>query len=265
MRDFPEKWARIKTALAEGGADAFWLLHHASYLMRTSGALWLVDPVLDEAEHDLADGDLPNVLRDTQAVFITHLHADHYDPRFLSAIRGTGALVVLPSFLTEEQRRKAQESFGNVRFVEPGEEIAMKGLRAEPFVSLHKDMFQGVWHGLEEYGYRIVCGGRSFLFPGDVRSYDSAPPLPGADELFAHVWMGRRNALTVTRDDVERFCRYFAASGARRIWLAHLYDYGRDPADMWTEEHARLAQEGLRLRLPEAEIRVPDHGAMMLL
>ncbi len=265
MIGFEEKWKAIRQELAEGAKDAFWLLHHASYLMRTGGELWLVDPVLSADEHALADEQLAGVLGEVKAIFITHLHGDHYDPRFLKAMRETGAQVIMPDFLTDEQRKAAEECAGSVRYVSPVETVEIGGLQASAFVSLHRDMYGGELHGLDEYGFRVVTAGRIFLFPGDVRSYDKAPPLEYADELFAHVWLGRRSALNFTQTDVDAFCRYFAASKARRIWLAHLYDFGREPSDMWTEEHACLVREGLRVYLPHTEICIPGHGDMNLL
>lgn len=261
MTDFAEHLAQLRAELERGTADGLCLLSHASYLMRTEGALWLVDPVLRADEHALADGEIVRLFAGAEAVLLTHMHVDHFDEPFLSLLCRTRALFILPDFVPEDVKTRLERLGGHILSVSEGDEVHTEHLRIKVFRSLHYDTYNGKRYGLEEYGYRVRCGGRVWLFPGDVRDYPNAPALEeGADELFGHVWLGRKNALRVTPEQVNVYCDYLACANAKRYWLTHLYDRDRSEQSMWTAEHAAMVADGLRARLPGVEIRVPEHG-----
>ena len=254
---FIEKWSEFMIDLATSADNAYWLISHASYVFRTENIVWAVDPVLQADEHRLVDKELANCFEHLKFVLVTHLHADHFDAHFLKAMENSKCMWILPSFMTAEQRAKLPIDQSKIIYAEPGDTIGINGVRINVHKSLHRDTFNGVVHGVDENGYMVTVAERRYLFPGDVRNYPKAPVLPATDDLFAHVWLGRENALTVKKTDIDTYAEYFSKANAKRIWLGHLYDYTRHISEMWTDEHAAAVSDALHLLQPSAVISAP--------
>ena len=261
MDDFSKHWASLREELEHGTKDGMCLLHHASYLMRSAGALWIVDPLLDDDEHEEADEEMARLLKDTELVLLSHLHSDHFDERFLELMARTKALIVVPDFTPEESIGRLRAAGGNVRTVTDGDTVDTGHLHVSVFRAMHTDTYMGTTYDIPEYGFRVEANGRNWLFPGDIRDYTAAPELDrDIDEMIAHVWLGRKNARHVTDDYIKLYSGYFAASGAKRYWLTHLYDRVRSVDSMWTNEHAERVKQGILAVQPDADVRAPEHG-----
>ncbi len=89
VRDFPALWRRMANAWAEpGGESRAWLMYSASYLLRTGGLRWAIDPV--RLRHRLVSApsvDYATGLQDLSLVLLTHQHGDHLDLQLLRALR----------------------------------------------------------------------------------------------------------------------------------------------------------------------------------
>lgn len=259
-------WRETVQSLQDSQDDSLWLISHASYLVRTGGLLWAVDPRLSVDMHLQADDTLAQDLNALRVAMITHLHPDHYDKPLIRTLAAADIHWIFPAFMPPSEQHEWQEILPLCSFLHAGEEICVRGLKVQAFESVHYDYFKGERCGVEEIGYCVAVEGKTFLFPGDVRNYDCLPEIQkGADEFFAHIWLGREAALSPTPEMTERFCRYFASAKAQRMWLGHLNDMSRMETDRWTEAHAQLLKDGIQKKAPEMEIRVPEHGKQYLL
>ena len=260
MTDFAKKWEILKQEIAHGTGDGVWLLHHASYLLRIDGTLFLVDPVLDAEELHHAESELISVLHAVRFVLLTHLHSDHFDIETIRALKDIPCLWIMPAFMTENERAQLPIDAAKIRFVQSGETLELGNCTISPFDSMHYDWYKGELYGVPETGYMVTVSGKRILLPGDIRSYNEAPPLPETDILFAHVWLGRQMALDAGDNEESEFAAYFARTHAKIVFLTHLYDMGREKCDLWTEEHAHRIAAKLQKMLPNADIRIPSHG-----
>ena len=205
--------------------DAFCLISHASYLFKTGGALWAVDPAHQVYRVPTLEG--------LSFVLVTHEHPDHYQSEVLARLAASGTRILAPGFLP------GIEAVPGVTTVVPGDDISLFGHRVRVLPGQHYD--EGTDIGVEEVSYWVDAPGLSVALPGDVRDYSRPFPLRGPDWLMAHVWLGRGNALNLPcepwRSDAAR---YFRDIAARHTLLAHLNDETRALIDRWTEEHACL-------------------------
>jgi L-ascorbate metabolism protein UlaG (beta-lactamase superfamily) len=245
---------RIFGEAAAATDDFVWLSSPSGYVLKTAGVIWGVDlRAYQNARFS------PEELSLLDFLLITHRHSDHYDETVLAALTGSKTKLVLPDFIGENER-VFKENGASVIRIGAGEEITLSGIKIRAFESLHfrKD---GV-RGTAELGYHVFTGGKSLLFPADVRNYDVSR-LPGlrADTVFAHVWLGEEMAdKPPDFETVRSFGEFYTAFRPSRVFLAHLYDTGRKPSEMWRYEHAGLAADAILGLAPETDVVVPRLG-----
>jgi len=129
------------------------------------------------------------------------------------------------------------------------------------FESNHRN--EGFVSFVREYGFHLQCGGKNYIFPGDVRNYDPSfySPLPGADILFAHLWLGKGQALTPPWEPkLSEFCEFLLSFRPKCVTLAHLYEVAREPEEMWTYQHAGAVKDRMIALSPETEVFAPRPG-----
>ena len=253
-------WLSVSRSIQTEKVDSLWLICHASYIIRTANTLWAVDPVLQADVHKVADDTLYDTLSGLSFVLITHLHPDHFDPVLMEKLKGSSILWVLPDFMPEDIRKRILPLLGRYRFVHADEKLQLGDATITVFESCHSDVFEGKLYEVPEYGYRVHIGGRSFLFPVDVRNYTPQGNHAPVDELFLHVWLGRKKALNPEIEMINNCARYFLHFKPQRVWLSHLYDYTRTAESMWTNTHATMLSEVMHASAPEVSICVPEHG-----
>jgi hypothetical protein len=102
--------------------------------------------------------------------------------------------------------------------------------------------------GVPALGYLIECEGRSWLLPGDTRTYHSAglPEFASIDVVFAHLWLGRGCALLDKPPLLDAFCRFYGQTSAHQVILTHLYELGRDASDYWDDAHVDMVRAKFR-------------------
>ena len=81
--------------------------------------------------------------------------------------------------------------------------------------------------------------------------YRSYPDFGQVDLCISHLWAG---------DDAEhpeaylpymkQFAKTSASLGANRYFLCHLYEIGRGEDKMWTNAHAAIAKDMIRVEIP---------------
>ena len=254
---YAEIWNGVARGLRQKG-DAFWLIGASSYVFSTGNTRWAVDPMFNTPRSGVSLGQI-----DAGAVFdtlsfalLTHSHADHFDPRLMAMYPRAGWIV--PDHMAALVPDSCRDS---VLIIHPGERIERGGAVIEAFSSLHYDA--GTDIGVPETGYLVDTGKQRLLFPGDIRDYDASrlPAYRDATHLFAHVWLGRGNALNYPCGDYpEQFARFMSSFGARTIYLTHLMEAERPLEDLWTYAHAGLAADALLGEDPALNVVVPLPG-----
>ena len=252
-------WREIERGLAETD-DAFWLMGAANYLFSTGGVRWAVDPMFNTprngASLETIGSERAKALLDTMAfVLLTHCHADHFDPKAMALCPDIEWIV--PDHLLS----RVPETCRNVTVIRAGDVIERRGITIRAFDSLHYDA--GTTLGVPETGYLVDTGRFRLLFPTDIRDYDAArlPDMGRVTHFFAHVWLGRGNALNYPCGDYPaRMARFILAFKPDKIYLAHLMEAERPPEDLWTYAHAGLVLDAILTEKPEADAEIPMVG-----
>lgn len=259
---FAQAWPRLIREWQAEGADAFWLISHASYLFRTANVRWGVDLTLRTGA--MLEEIAPRCAADLAPLFFvltTHFHGDHFSPRLCEQLAGNDTRWILPDFMPPELREKALQAGVRTQFVRVGETLSLDGCRICVLSGHHYD--DGGEHGVPACAYAVQTQERLLFFPGDVRDYRARPQpeCVGADALFAHVWLGRsRAALPLSETFLENYCDYLAKAQAKDVYFTHLNDYSRKPEEVWTQRHAMAAARGLRARQPGVRTAIPVIG-----
>ncbi|HJW76859.1 MAG TPA: MBL fold metallo-hydrolase, partial [Thermoleophilia bacterium] len=139
---------------------------HATVLIEMDGVRVLTDPVLRRHIGPLVRrSPRPHAgqLSDLDAILISHLHLDHYDPPSLRLLdRATP--VVGPA---GSARSLARLGFADARELSPGEETRVGALRVVATTAVHEKGRHPLNRATDCIGF-VVAGGLSVYFPGDT-------------------------------------------------------------------------------------------------
>jgi L-ascorbate metabolism protein UlaG (beta-lactamase superfamily) len=154
-------------------------LGHASALIELDGFRLLTDPILRNRIGPLtriAPGVPAALTSDIDAVLISHLHADHADPR---SLRRLGARVIAPR---GSARWFARNRLHDVEELQPREETRVGTVRIAATRALHSGRR---WHfGADADAVGFVMSGRqACYFAGDTDLYPEMSELAGSIDL----------------------------------------------------------------------------------
>lgn len=251
IASYPALWRGITTDWkSPAPEDRGWLVYSANYLFRTGGVRWAIDPLtLSWRLKNLAAAADPSVLGDASFILLTHSHADHLDLDLISALRHSPIRWVVPAGILERVAGHAGIPRERIIVPEALQPLELGGLRIIPFEGSHWEITAaGGVKGLPSMGYAVELHGRRWLFPGDTRTYATAqfPNFGPVDVLFAHLWLGRGQALQEPPPLLDEFCRFCLDLQPRRIILAHLREFGRNANDFWDETHLAMVLSRFR-------------------
>lgn len=243
--------------------DRAWLMHAANYLFRTSGLRWTLDPLT--LHHRLSSAPAVDVsaLAALDYVVLTHRHTDHIDPALLAALCDFSARWIVPEALLTQVRTLGLPP-EKLIIARPLEPLCLGALTLTPFEGRHfeaDDTRPGGIRGVPATGYLAEFSGKRWLFPGDTRTYDASllPSFGCVDGLFAHLWLGRGQALAPVPPRLDEFGQFCLDLQPGRIVLTHLNEWGRPEKELWTEHHARLVMDWFTFHAP----CVPVQSALM--
>ncbi len=244
VADYPALWSQMIMEWRQPGLeDLAWLMYSASYLFRTANVRWAMDPL--RLKHKLPDASEMSVdnLKDLDFVLLTHQHSDHLDLNLLHGLRDYPILWVVPAPLLPRVQAEADIAADRLIVPEPMRTIEIQGIRITPFDGLHWETQTGSQslRGVPAMGYLVEFNGKRWLFPGDTRTYEASqlPVFGTVCGVFAHVWLGRESALRNEPPLLNAFCKFYVALQPKQIILTHLYEFGHDANDCWTNEHVQ--------------------------
>lgn len=255
---YPALWHSMIADFADSSADRVWLTGPANYLFCAAGIRWAVDPAFKHPDViNLINAAHGRPLERLSFCLHTHGHNDHVHTPTLQALAPLPITWVAPHFMRDKLAASGVP-LHRLLLVEPGDVIQLCGLTLHAFEGRHYDA--GTRLGVDSLWYLIEAGGRRIFLPGDVRDYDTAhlPPLGRVHDLFAHVWLGRKNALNPNPEPfLSQLAAFIARIAPDRLFLTHLYELRRPPDSLWTAAHAALVSRALRPLAPDTQIVIP--------
>jgi hypothetical protein len=185
------------------------------------------------------------------------------DMHLVHALRELPISWIIPGFMLEDILTRVNLHQDKVIIPQPGKTLQFKELKLTPFDSLH---FRGN-HGVPEIGYLAEFNHKRWLFPGDIRGYESGifPDFQCLDGMFAHLWLGKAGAQISPPPLLDEFCRFFSEIAARRMVVTHLNEYGRDENDLWDEQHFDLVSKTFLKVSPTTCLEMAQMGAKVAL
>lgn len=260
---FEIRWRSALGAFLEEREDAMYLLGPSSYLFSLDGIKIAVDPQVRRASdlEKIKDTVVPFFSK-LSAVLVTHEHDDHFDTKLTNLLKDEALIWYLPHDMGKRWIEESGLRKESIRFVSPGDTFEIGSVKVRAFDTPHRP-FGADWD-LPERGYELTARGGRILLPGDIReyAYEEYPAMQGADLCVAHVWAGNNTIdpaeyLPRMECAADRFATTFAA---KKYFLCHLYEIGRQQHVMWDAEHAEILAKKITDRLPEAEAIMPILG-----
>ena len=263
VSDYPSRWGRmIRGWHAPRTDDALWLMYSANYLFNTGGLKWAVDPVL--LSNRIPEAPVLDVtpdLADLDFVLLSHAHIDHRDVVLWSQLQNPQCHWIVPDHMTDCFVQEVSVSDSAYSVAVPGKEIAVLGVRIVPFEAPHYERLEtgGINH-VDSTGYLVEAAGASYLFPGDVRTYDPSclKPFTDVSAVFAHIFLGRSSAVVCDPPLLEEFVDFYLSCRPKKIVLSHLYELGRDPEDCRLAPHAREVAKAFGAADSEVKVLIPE-------
>lgn len=154
-------------------------LGHATTVIELDGVRLITDPVLRGQVGPLwrrAPRPHPSSLPVPDAILLSHLHLDHYDPPSLRAFRAdTPVVAPVGSGLSLRWR-----GFRAVHELEPGERRRVSGVEVVAVPAKHRGTRHPLAQRTPSLGF-VVCGRRTVYFAGDTGLF------PGMADLWPHI------------------------------------------------------------------------------
>ncbi len=269
---YPAIWDKLITEWnSPGSDDRAWLMYSASYLFRTNGVGWAIDPLTLQSRLPEAPAvEAARDLNDLDFVLLTHSHKDHLDLDLVSSLRDLPIEWVVPEAILPQVQEQAWLPVTQILVPKPLQPIDLHGVHITPFDGLHWEEDAGLpdgRRGVPAMGYLVEQHGKRWLFPGDTRTYDftNLPAFGPVDGVFAHLWLGKGAAFQSHPSLLEPFCRFCLALQPRHIFLTHLEEWGRPASDFWEAGHAVKVIAYFKKHAPLLPIQVAYTGERIIL
>ncbi len=263
-KHFFDNWDKAFSELKTAGKDEnkVWLVGPSSYLFSIDGVKFAVDPQIRRKEDlEALSYRLCNDLSVLSFVLITHQHNDHFCVPLIKMASELPIVWYLPGEMPSRFVEKTELDREKYRLLFHGDSFSLGGVTITAFNSPHirpgDDAF------MPELGYHIQADKGAILLPADVRnySYHDYPDFGDIDLCFSHLWAGD-NAIDEEEylPRLEEFVDFSLRFCAKRYFICHLYDIGRNDKFMWHSGHADIAKRLFKEKRPQAAVEVPKGG-----
>ncbi len=166
---------------------AVWWTGHNGWLIKSDGLLIGTDLATeDEArlyQSPITAEELSPLL---DVAFITHKHGDHFNRKTARVLAERGKCTfVMPAHCVEDARRLGIPE-DRITVATPRKPFELKGVKVSPVRAIHGNPKFAVYFdaNLEDCGYLIELGGKTFLQPGDSVLLEDHLFLKHVDVLF---------------------------------------------------------------------------------
>ena len=166
---------------------AVWWTGHNGWLIKSDGLLIGTDLAIeDEArlyQSPISAVELAPLL---DIAFITHRHGDHFNRKTARVLAEKGRCIfVMPANCVAEARRLGIPE-NRIEVAAPRKPFELQGMKVSPVRAIHGNPKTAVYFdaNLEDCGYLIELGGKTFLQPGDSVLLEDHLFLKHVDVLF---------------------------------------------------------------------------------
>jgi L-ascorbate metabolism protein UlaG (beta-lactamase superfamily) len=166
---------------------AVWWTGHNGWLIKSDGLLIGTDLATeDEARLYRSPITAEELAPLLDMAFITHRHGDHFNRKTARVLAEKGQCTfVMPANCVGDARRLGIPE-GRIKVAAPRQPFELKGVKVSPLRAIHGNPKSAVYFdaNLEDCGYLIELGGRTFLQPGDSVLLEDHLFLKHVDVLF---------------------------------------------------------------------------------
>ncbi|MBA4385257.1 MAG: hypothetical protein C0410_11020 [Anaerolinea sp.] len=264
-KEYSDQWNLVvKDWNTLKSTDTAWLTYAANYLMFTAGTRWAIDPFsMSTRVPYIQEPDFTNDLKKLEFVALSHAHNDHLDLKLIDSLSDLYIKWIIPQHMLDQVLENTHLKLQNVIIPKNGESIALRGVTLTPFNSLH---FHNLG-GIEETGYLIEFNNKRWLFPGDIRNYDSSklPAFGKLDGTFAHLWLGKGRAKDKRPPYLDAFVRFHASLSPSKLVITHLDEFGRSEDELWDDKHYMLVSKEIHAVAPSISVKMAKMGMKVVL
>lgn len=171
-----------------GSGTVVWWTGHNGWLIKSGDVLVGTDLALEyRGRLEPSPVSALEIAEDLDAVFITHTHSDHFDPRTARVlIEHSKCIFVIPASALETARELGIPE-DRTHVATPREPFTLPGgIQVEPIRAIHGNANFAVYYeaNLQDCGYVITVGGKRFFQPGDSVLNEDQLFLENIDVLF---------------------------------------------------------------------------------
>jgi len=184
---FAQEGKLIKEIKAHNKGTALWWAGHNSWLIKSGDVLIATDLWLENGYRYAPAPITPEELAEELDVsLVTHAHDDHFNKYTTSILLSKSKCIfVMPeSCLSKAKELQIPES--RIRVAKPRESFEIMGMRVDPIRAIHGNANFAIYYeaNLQDCGYLITLGGKTFLQPGDSYLLEDHLFLKHVDVLF---------------------------------------------------------------------------------
>lgn len=229
QNNFPKYLKKVFT-FADDSTDSVGMLGASFYVLRLGNAKIAIDPYIKLAIlPELSLETIRNAFAQLDGILLTHEHRDNYDRKLIAILHDLALKWYVPSFFRCELLNETLLEPDKIAFIEADSSFDIKDVTITPFNSSHNDPKRNT--ETPEFGYYLESGGKTLLFPIDVRVYNPAllPRFNSVDNLYLHIWLGACETLELPCEPkLTEMCDFAATYKPGKIFLGifmNLTDY----------------------------------------
>ncbi len=251
---------------AEPGHTVVRFPNSSTYIFSTGrNTFWMMDPNFNMTgfdEHELEEI-AALIAQKIRFIVITHLHGDHCQAQLVRKLKDSSVRWIISPRFTEYFTADFGVAPDHLIELADGAETQIDAIRIRAQRGYHAEPGK---LAVVSCSYEITLpDGVRLFFPADIRDFEAEIPdrEQAVDYIFGHVFLGREDAQGDRFSKLDGFCRFMTSRKSANLILTHLYEVSRQPRDLWTRRHAKMAAEAIRKYDPELKTVIPHFGDML--
>jgi len=262
-KNFVSYWEGIFSSFSShNSGDRVWFAGPSAYVFAFGGEKFAMDlQIRRQSDFEKIKPRLHDFVKDVSFVLITHQHDDHMCIPLMRELKDTDIRWYIPHDCSRHLIESSGLKDENIVKVKPGDVFEIGNITVKAFHSPHVRADENELFA--QRGYEISSHGKKLLFPGDVRDYDFSdyPDFGNVDICFSHLWAGNDSINeSLYMPMLKKFADFNSAFHAKKYFLCHLYELGREEKYLWSYKHAGIAKDMFYGNIPESTIEIPKFG-----